>query len=148
MNAFEAAMGLCCLPHLHEITARRRALTWRYREQLAELPGLQFFTPDTMPGVEYNYAYLPILVDPVTFGCSRDGVWHHLQKNGVGARRYFWPAVPDYPCYRNAYGSVDVPAARSAAARVLCLPLYDSLSPDQLDRVCALLRQAARAGGC
>ena len=147
MNAFEAAMGLCCLPHLPEITVRRRALTWRYREQLAELPGLQFFTPDAVPGVEYNYAYLPILVDPVTFGCSRDALWRYLQSNGVGARRYFWPAVPDYPCYRNAYGGAEIPVARSAAARVLCLPLYDSLSFDQLDRVCALLRQAARVGG-
>lgn len=147
MNAFEAAMGLCCLPHLPEVTVRRRALTWHYREQLAELPGLQFFTPDALHGVEYNYAYLPVLVDPVAFGCSRDTLWQFMQKNSVHARRYFWPAVPDYPCYHAAYGDADVPVARHAAARVLCLPLYDSLSFQQVDRVCSLLQQAHRSGG-
>lgn len=147
MNAFEAAMGLCCLRHLPAITVRRRALTWRYREALCDLPGLRFFTPDAQPGLGYNYAYFPVCIDEVEFGSSRDRVWQLLRAQQVYARRYFWPAVPDYPCYRAAYPNVEIPVARRASAQVLCLPLYDGMSFDQVDRVCALLRRIQTEGG-
>lgn len=136
MNAFEAAMGLCCLPHLPRVTVRRRALTWRYREFLADCPGVTFFTPEAAPGVEYNYAYLPILVEQSRFGCSRDALWWQLRGQNIHARRYFWPAVPDMPCYRAAFAGVQIPIAREAADKVLCLPLYDGMEFDQVDRVC------------
>ena len=145
MNELEAAMGLCVLPHLREIIACRRALTWRYREQLAAIPGLRMFYPDQLPGVEYNYAYFPVQIDPVTFGCSRDALWHTLQRQGIEARRYFWPAIPDAACYRAKYGGISIPVARHAAETVLCLPLFDSMTFDQLDRVCAAVRAARKS---
>lgn len=144
MNEFEAAMGLCCLPHLPQIVARRQALTMRYRQNLEGRRGLRFFVPEAAAGVEYNYAYFPVLLDPAAFGKSRDEVWQALRAQGIFARRYFWPAVPDLECYRGSYGDAAIPAARRAAAQVLCLPLYDSLTFAQADRVCAALLAAAK----
>lgn len=142
MNELEAAMGLCCLPHFGQITARRQALTLRYRQNLAGRAGLRLFVPETVPGVEYNYAYLPVLVDEAAFGCGRDALWQALRAQGIFARRYFWPAVPDYACYRRAFGDADIPTARRAAGQVLCLPLYDRLTFAQVDRVCAAVLAA------
>lgn len=142
MNEFEAAMGLCCLPYLPQITARRQALTMRYRQNLAGRAGLHFFVPEAAAGVEYNYAYFPVLIDPDSFGSSRDAVWQALREKGIFARRYFWPAVPDLECYRAGYGEAALPAARRAAGRALCLPLYDSLTFAQVDRVCAAVLAA------
>lgn len=142
MNELEAAMGLCSLPYLRQITARRQALTLRYRQNLAGRAGLRLFEPEAVPGVEYNYAYFPVLVDETAFGCSRDELWQTLRRQNIFARRYFWPAVPDYACYCRAYGSVSVPVARRAAGRVLCLPLYDGLTFAQVDRVCAAVHAA------
>lgn len=144
MNEFEAAMGLCCLPYLPQIIARRQALTVRYRQNLEGRPGLRFFVPEAAAGVEYNYAYFPVLLDPAAFGKSRDEVWQALRVRGIFARRYFWPAVPDLECYRGSYGNAAVPAARRAAAQVLCLPLYDSLTFAQVDRICAAILAAAK----
>jgi dTDP-4-amino-4,6-dideoxygalactose transaminase len=56
-SEFHAGMGLCVLPDVPEIIARRRAISERYKKNLASAP-LTF--PSIPEGTEYNYAYFPV----------------------------------------------------------------------------------------
>ena len=97
------------------------------------------------PGEEirYNYAYLPVLFDPEAFGATRDDVFDALDAVNVGARKYFYPLVSDYACYRSVYSSDRTPVAKRAASQILTLPMYADLALEDVDRIC----DAALAAG-
>lgn len=142
MNEFCAAMGICNLRHLDEEIAKRKKVAERYWDNLAGVPGIRTFEPDD--GVEYNYAYLPVTFEPGKFGTTRDDVFDALAKAGVGARKYFYPLVSDYECYRAVYASERTPVAKHAAATVLTLPMYADLALEDVDRICGVVRECAR----
>ena len=134
MNEFCAAMGVCNLRHFDEEIAKRRKVTERYWERLEGVPGVRVFRPAA--GVKSNYAYLPVLFDAGVFSASRDDVFAALADNGVGARKYFYPLVSDYACYRSVYSSDRTPVAKKAAERVLTLPMYADLAVEDVDCIC------------
>ncbi len=134
MNEFCAAMGVCNLRHLDEEIAKRKAVAERYWKRLEGKPGITVFRP--AEGVRHNYAYLPVLFDPAEFGAARDDVFDALDASGIGARKYFYPLVSDYACYRNEYSSDETPIAKRAAAQVLTLPMYADLSSEEVDFIC------------
>ena len=140
MNEFQAAMGLANLPYVDDLIEERRQITLRYRELLAGLPGVRFFEPEKQPGVEHNYAYFPILIDPNKFGASRDEVYTRLKEKNIYTRRYFWPVVPDFGCYRQEHERDFLPVTRRAGAQVLCLPIYNGLSLDKVQDIVAEMR--------
>lgn len=138
MNEFCAAMGVCNLRHLDDEVAKRRAVAERYRELLDGVPGVRVIKPSGE--VRHNYAYLPVLFDPEAFGATRDDVFDALAAEGVGARKYFYPLVSDFACYRSVYSSDRTPAAKRAAERVLTLPMFADLALEDVDRICAIVR--------
>ena len=137
MNEFCAAMGVCNLRYLNDEIAKRKAAAERYWERLGCTPGMTMFRPGD--GVRHNYAYLPVLFDPVEFGATRDDVFAALDAAGVGARKYFYPLVSDYACYRDNYSNDATPVAKRAADQVLTLPMYADLALEDVDRICAVV---------
>jgi len=135
MNELQAAMGLAQLCHMAEATAGRRRIAERYRESLARVSGLQFSTP--RPGVTENFAYFPILIDNCLFGVTRDGVHEYLRAHGVKARRYFYPLISDFPMYLGHPSSQadQLPVAKWAAERILCLPIHPGMGMEDVVRV-------------
>lgn len=144
MNEFQAAMGLVNLRHIDSIVEERRLITMHYRRQLSEIRGIRYFEPDLDGRTEYNYAYLPVLVQREEYGASRDELYEALKKEGIFARKYFYPLLCDAGCYQYL-PPCDVPAARKAASSVLCLPIYNGLAPEDIDRICSVI---AKVGGC
>lgn len=142
MNEFCAAMGVCNLRHLDDEIAKRKANAERYWENLEGTPGLTAFRP--AEGVRHNYAYLPVLFDPDAFGATRDDVFETLAAEGIGARKYFYPLVSDFDCYRSVYSSDRTPVAKRAADQVLTLPMFADLALSDVDRICAIVRRCAR----
>lgn len=142
MNEFCAAMGVCNLRHLDEEVAKRRIVAERYWELLDGVPGVREIRPSGV--VRHNYAYLPVLFDPEAFGATRDDVFGALAAEGIGARKYFYPLVNDFACYRSVYSSERTPVAKRAAERVLTLPMYADLSLSDVDRICEIVRGCAR----
>lgn len=137
MNEFQAAMGLCNLTHMADIMAERREITLRYRSHLKGVPGITLFYPDEEPGVEYNYAYFPVLIDEKQFGMSRNELHTALKaKDNVVARKYFYPIGTDYDCYRELKDQSCVPVAQAAGRDVLALPIYNGLSLEEVDYIC------------
>jgi dTDP-4-amino-4,6-dideoxygalactose transaminase len=146
MNEFQALMGLLLLKRMDEMIENRRAINGRYRERLALIPGIRLVAQpaDT---VRYNYAYMPLEVDEKELGLTRDQLYLKLREYNVLARRYFYPLVTDYACYRGLVAGGNLPVARRVASRILTLPIYSDLALDDVDRICDIIEHI-QSGAC
>jgi dTDP-4-amino-4,6-dideoxygalactose transaminase len=146
MNEFQALMGLLLLRRLDEMVEKRRAINACYRERLDLIPGIRLVAQpaDT---VRYNYAYMPVEVGEEEFGLTRDQLYLKLREYNVFARRYFYPLVPDFACYRGLVASGNLPVARRAASRILTLPIYSDLALDDVDRICDIIEHIQSEAG-
>lgn len=137
MCELHAAMGLVNLRHIDEQIAQRRKITERYLERLSGAQGLSL--PLTVSGTKSNYAYFPVLFDETVFGRTRDEIFAALEKQGIHARKYFYPLTSDYACYRGRFDSALTPIAKYAADRILTLPIYGGLALSDVDRICDII---------
>lgn len=137
MNEFCAAMGICNLRHVDEEIAKRKVVVERYMTYLSGVDGLQLnpIQKDVTP----NYAYFPVVFDEKVFGASRNEVFDALAKNGVGARKYFYPITNSFECFHRKYDVNQTPVALHLSKRVLTLPLYADLALEDVDRICEIL---------
>ena len=135
MNEFAAAMGICNLRH-----ARRKRVYERYIERLRDVKGVRLSAPDEK--VLPNYAYFPVLIEDA-YGIKRDGVHYMLEKNNIFARKYFYPCVNEFGCYKSWFDTSETPIAREISYRVLTLPIYADLALEDVDRICDILEHGA-----
>lgn len=142
MCEVSAALGLLQLQHVDQAIAARRQIYVGYRERLAGLRGVQFVGGEWLEG--NNFSYFPILItDEHPLG--RDEVYRRMREAGVMVRRYFYPLISDMPMYRGLPSAHhdNLPVARAAADRILCLPIFDGLEAEQQQVICELMRSLA-----
>ena len=137
MNEFCAAMGICNLRHIDEEINKRKAITECYEDNLKNVVGITLNVHQK--NVESNYAYFPILVEEEKFGMDRNQLFDLLAKNGIGARKYFYPLVSDYDCYKDEYSACALPKSRYVSDRVLTLPLYADLGVCDVEKICNVI---------
>lgn len=137
MNEFQAAMGICNLRHIDEEIAKRKSVVERYRKHLEGVEGITLCKPQA--DVVSNYAYFPVVFDG--YKHSRDDIVQILASEGIVARKYFYPLVNEYDCYKNLVTAdiTKTPVAKHIADRVLTLPLYADLSFEDVDKICDLI---------
>lgn len=145
MSEINAAFGLVQLEHISDVAHRRAEIDSYYRLHLASVQGITLLGTGTGVNVTPNHSYFPVLVEP-NFPVSRDELYNKLKEAGVFARRYFYPLISDLPMYSGIQSAAaeNLPVARSAAARILCLPIYPALTSDDLHRVVEVI---AEVGG-
>jgi dTDP-4-amino-4,6-dideoxygalactose transaminase len=139
MNEMQALMGIQVLKYLDELIEKRERITTFYRERLKVVPGIKL-TPPLSHEIKYNYCYMPIEVDEKEFGMSRDALYEELKKWNIHTRRYFYPLICDFPCYRSISVNGTLPIARRVAGRILTLPIYDSLELADVDIICDIIK--------
>ena len=133
MNEFQAAMGLCNLRRISADIAARKAVHEAYMNGLAGLPvGLS----QPQEGVESNYAYFPVVFANRQL---RDRVCAALEENGVFARKYFYPLINDFECYRDQFDSSLTPVAKRLADGVVTLPMYSDLALEDVELICRVV---------
>lgn len=137
MNEFCAAMGLCNLRHIDDAIASRKKAAERYRERLENVSGLAL--APVQRGVKSNYAYFPVVVEPQTFGKTREDIISALSEENIGARRYFYPLTSTVESFGSVYPSDKTPIAKKISENVLCLPLYEGLEIESVDRICDII---------
>lgn len=137
MNEFQAAMGLCNLRHINGEIEKRKKVVQRYRENLENVVGIKINI--IQDNVQSNYAYFPIIVQD-NYYLTRDELFDKLSENDIYARKYFYPLINDYDCYREKYDSNDTPIAKDIANRVMTLPLYADLSLEDVDIICNIIK--------
>lgn len=144
MNEFQAAMGICNLRHIEEEIAKRKHVVELYRKELESISGISYFAEQQ--GVKSNYAYFPVIVDENIFGKKRDQIVEELKKENIFVRKYFYPLITDFDCYKKeGYNSDTTPVAKRMGECVMTLPLYADLSDDDVLRICATLRKVGQA---
>jgi dTDP-4-amino-4,6-dideoxygalactose transaminase len=131
-SELHAAMGLCLLPKLPDlIAARKQAAEW-YDARL----DTDHLTRTTLtPGLTWNYAYYPVLLDSEA---TLLRVMDALRAEEIMARRYFYPSLNTLPFLKTTQSC---PVSESAAVRVLCLPLYPGLTEADVERIAGIVNQ-------
>lgn len=138
MNEVQSLMGRLVLKYLEELICKRATITDLYRQCLKEVPGIHL-VPALSAEIKYNYAYMPIEVDAQEFGMTRDALCENLKKYNVYTRRYFYPLICDYACYRSVSIKDPLTVARQVAERILTLPIYDSLELSDVEMICEVI---------
>ena len=132
ISEVNAAIGLAIFPHLNEIIENRRQRTEYYVEKLKDLPVYFPVYPDKL---KRNYSYFPIILE------SESAVLHSLKilaEEKIYPRRYFYPSLDTLPYIKHT----PMPISRDISRRILCLPLWHSISFECIDKIVELLTSA------
>ncbi|WP_022949006.1 DegT/DnrJ/EryC1/StrS family aminotransferase [Methylohalobius crimeensis] len=140
MNEFQAAYGVVALKHYGTWHASCSAVSHRYRELLTGVSGIRLLNvPEKL---EWNYAYFPILVED-GYPLTRDDLYYKLRREGIHARRYFYPLISEFPMYRGFESAKleHLPRAYEVSRKVLCLPMFAELPIDVVESICRLIAE-------
>jgi len=140
MNEIQALMGLNILKYLPTLIEKRKSLTKYYRQRLEVIPGIHI-PPQLCSEVDYNYAYFPIEVNKQEYGMSRDQLYEKLKQYNVFARRYFYPLICDFACYRNVPVTDSLKVAHRVTERILTLPIYFDLKLEQVEKISDMIEK-------
>ncbi len=141
LDALQAAVLRLKLGFLEAWNRARRLNARRYDELLEGIPGLTFHRP--ADGIDPVYHLYVVFVD------DREGLREHLGRQGVGTGLHY--PLPLH--LQQAYAAMghrrgDFPVSEQLADRLLSLPMYAELAPEQIDYVASCIRdfQEGRAG--
>jgi dTDP-4-amino-4,6-dideoxygalactose transaminase len=130
-----ALQGLLLLANYDGILARRAALHDHYRQALPEL-SFQF----QAPGMQ-AHQFVPALLPPGT-GSRRDAIRAELANQGIATGHYFSPHLLEQPYFRRVCVGGPVPVCDDISSRILSLPLFDTMTHDEVEQVAECLRSA------
>jgi dTDP-4-amino-4,6-dideoxygalactose transaminase len=136
MTDIQGAMGREQLKRLPEIIERRRFLAKRYRELLADIPGIGL--PEEPDWARSNWqSYCVRLPD----GCDQHQVMQFMLDQGISTRRGVMCAHREA-----AYASISQPLplieSEKAQDKCVLLPIFHQMTEADQDRVAATIREA------
>lgn len=137
MDEVRSAYGLLNLKQVDAAIEARHKVADQYREALRNVPGIRVI--EDIPGVRHNYSYFPIFIDMEKYGMTRDELYFKMKENNVLGRRYFYPLISEFSTYRGLESArpENLPVATHIANTVICLPMYHSLTDDDVKRIIA-----------
>jgi dTDP-4-amino-4,6-dideoxygalactose transaminase len=121
------------LEQMDAIQDRRREIFEFYRLQLASLEQVGVMRLPFIPeGCQTNYHMFFMLA---TDGATRDAILDHLKAQGIGAVFHYVPLHSSPMGQRFGYCPGQLPVTEDLSARLLRLPIYVDLSPDDQSRI-------------
>jgi dTDP-4-amino-4,6-dideoxygalactose transaminase len=156
LDDLRSALGREQLKKLERNNQRRRALTALYWEKLAPLEKRRWVLPfKHIPAFRFQLsatsqhpctaAHLLAVVAPditTRWRCAEA-----LKAAGIQTSLHY-PLVPGFTAFRETAGASELPASRSFCERVITLPLYPTMTEEQVGAVCEALTAASGSGGC
>lgn len=138
IDEIRSAIGLVQLDKLAEGNRRRKAIVERYVDLLKDQKGLQIPFVN-VPGCEPSYHIFIVLLDQ---GIDRVEVINSMKEDGVQTSIHY-PSFREFSAYKDKeFGST--PIADMISERVLTLPLYPTMTFQQVDLVVEGLKRALR----
>lgn len=129
ISELQAAMGLAVLPFLPEIISNRANIVKLYNENLNFKNIKKLKLRDQ---VEWNYSYYPVIFDTESTLLS---VQKDLNDTAIFPRRYFFPSLNTI----SYVSGESCPISESIASRVMCLPLYNDLSNQDVEKIIEII---------
>lgn len=139
MDEIRSALALVQLGRLDGFLAERRRIRDRYCERLINS---DITVPDfewkriSAPGDSVGYHIMPVLVPE---GVDRDGVAAMLKENGIQSSMHYRP-IHQFSAFSSAAdGGKRLLLTEKLAERQITLPMYPTMTNDQVDLVCECL---------
>lgn len=131
-SEFHAAMGLVNLKYVPKIIENRKKLFEKYLYWLKYIEGK---TIKLNADGEFNYAYFPLIFKTEEALLKATEL---LEGHWIFPRRYFFPGLNSLKFVKKQ----SLPVCDEISKRVLCLPLYDSLTEEDIDFTCRIILRA------
>lgn len=135
MNEMEAIMGLCLLESFDKEVVYREKIYQRYLKAFSNNSLLRLQRLNTNL-TRYTYPYFSVCFPNEKIGKR---IFKVLLKNGIRARKYFYPPCHELP-YINNEGCY-LPNSTKVSHTILCLPLYASLAMKDVNRIINLINK-------
>jgi len=133
VSDIHCALGLSQLGKLDSFVGRRRALADEYDRRLASLaPAVR--APARVANCEPAWHLYAPQFDFEAFGVARGALMRRLAEQGIGTQVHYIP-LHLQPYYAARYGARALPGAVAYYRRTLSLPLFASMSEDDVARV-------------
>ena len=132
-----AAVGLTQLRKLDGFNTKRRLLADRYLDEMPQHPSLVL--PATAPG--HSWHMFCICLDFEFLGKTRSDILDIFKAENIMLGMHY-PAMHLFGLYRKfGYGPGDFPVAEQIGHQTFTLPLFPSMTMDDVDRVVAVFNQ-------
>ena len=137
LNTVNAAIGRVQLKRLEAWTEARRWLSERYRKELENVRDV--ILPPLERGTEKAVYHLFVIRTRL-----RDQVKRRLSEKGIEAGIHYPRPIHLQAPYRQMYGYAEsaFPLSESLSNEVLSLPMFPTLTEDEVVRVCEALKQS------
>jgi dTDP-4-amino-4,6-dideoxygalactose transaminase len=143
MSEFQAAMALAGFDMVDGKVRRHNEIARQYT-YLLEPSGFRF--PKVRPGDVSTYKDYCVHIDPEVMSVSRDELAAALLEENIETKKYFSPALHQQKLYRDSTrGQAPLPVTTRMADGVLSLPIYNSLSDQQVAGIAGALRSLVEA---
>ena len=136
LSEVHAALGLLQLKNIDQALQARGKVDHCYRELLAEVDGIRCM--QRLHLEKDNYAYFPIVVSE-PYPLSRDQLFEKFKQHHIFARKYFYPLMTELSVYQQY--QADTPQAKLLSEQVLCLPMYPTLSAEDIYRIVQVIKE-------
>lgn len=137
MDGFQAAVLDVKLTRMEEWTKRRRELAKAYDERLIS-KGFKVLKPRQGATPVYHLYVVEV--------SNREEVMRHLEKTGVGHGVHYPVTMNQQPAFASlGYKKGQFPVSERAASRILSLPFFPEMTPEQMDYALKEFFSVARA---
>jgi len=146
MNELSALMGVTNLESLDEFIAVNQGNYNSYEQELRGVPGFNLVKYDQRE--KCNYQYVILEIDESITRVTRDQIVDILRAENVLARRYFYPGCHRMEPYRSYFphAGLMLPVTEKLVKRVLSLPTGTAVGPDEIRKICQIIRLAVEFG--
>ncbi|MEQ1587146.1 MAG: DegT/DnrJ/EryC1/StrS family aminotransferase [Cyclobacteriaceae bacterium] len=131
-SEFHAAMGLANVKYISSILESRKAQSARYDYWLVNSHWERIVISED---VDFNFSYYPLILENESLALK---VIRELEGNRISPRRYFFPSLNTISLYRADTLSI----SESISRRIICLPLYHTLSVEEIDFISRIILRA------
>jgi dTDP-4-amino-4,6-dideoxygalactose transaminase len=139
MDEIRASLGLVQLQKLANSNKRRGELTMRYFARLDAMEGVALVPFRQFDRGLPTWHIMPILLDE---GVDRMKVVESMKEDGIQTSIHY-PSIQSFTAYRDRVGPT--PLAQYISEHELTLPLYPTMTDEEVDLVCDALAKAIRS---
>lgn len=139
LSEVHAALGLLQLKSIDQTLFARKQIDRIYRELLDGIDGVSCLQRSETE-ID-NYSYFPIIISQ-PYSLTRDQLFEKLKEHNIFARKYFYPLMTELNVYKKF--DSDTPNAKKLSEQVICLPMYPTLTSEQLQSIVNVIKSVVR----
>jgi len=140
IHEISSALGLVQLEKLADANEKRKKLVEHYHSRLDKIPSVSIPFKNFSRG-KPNYHIMPILLSEKT---DRAAVIESMKQDGVQTSIHY-PAIQNFSAYKDKLNST--PKAEYVCTHELTLPLYPTMTTEEVDIVCDALVSGIEKSG-